>query len=301
VDIAIAGWAVHNSILRNRTLTLLEFPALARQEYGVGTIELVSEFFPSQTAGYLNRLRRALEAEQVRVHGIAVDQGNIASADAAERRTSLEALKQWFYVARGIGASSIRVNTDDFEPLVDLIVARQPLPRAAILFTWPSLSAEQRVAAIERIVAGYQELAEVAASSGVKLLIENHGGATGSPANLAHILGRLDTPWVATCPDNQNPYENDAWEEGTRILMPRAHAVHAKVSGYDPNGIQNFASPDGSTRPQNLKRYLEIVRDAGYRGPISFEYNFAEADEHEATRKGLAYLREMVDACGPWS
>ncbi len=300
MEIAIAGWAFHRSILADRTLTLLEFPALARQEYGVSTIELVSEFFPSQTAGYLNRLRRTLESERIRVHGIAVDQGNIASADVSERRTSLEALKQWFFVARALGAASIRVNTDDFEPLVDLIVARQPLRRDAIRFTWPSLSTDQRRDALERIVDGYRELATVAAETGVKVLIENHGGATGDPANIAFILSRLDSPWVATCPDNQNPYEGDAWEEGTRILLPRAHAVHAKVSGYDPNGIQTFDSPDGSTRPQDLRRYLQIVRSAGYRGPISFEYNFAETDEREAARKGLAYLKEMVESCGPW-
>src|SRR5690242_17964417 len=120
-DIGIAGWAFHRSILQARTLTLLDFPALARQVFGVGTIELVSEFFPSQTAGYLNRLRRNLEAAETGVRSIAVDQGNIASDDPAERRTSLEALKQWFHVARAIGAAAIRVNTDDFEPLVDLI------------------------------------------------------------------------------------------------------------------------------------------------------------------------------------
>lgn len=300
MEIAIAGWAFHRSILADRTMTLLEFPALARQEYGVSVVELVSEFFPSQTAGYLNRLRRALDVERVQVHGIAVDQGNIASADHAERRTSLEALKQWFFVARALGARSIRVNTDDFEPLVDLIVARQPLRRDAIRFTWPTLSADERRGALERIVEGYGELATVAAQTGVKVLIENHGGATGDPANIAAILRQLDSPWVATCPDNQNPYEGDAWEEGTRVLLPRAHAVHAKISGYDPNGIQTFNSPDGSTRPQDLRRYLEIVRDAGYRGPISFEYNFGETDEREGARRGVAYLRDQVESCGPW-
>src|SRR5690242_17361296 len=161
VDIGIATWAFHKSILQERTLSLLDLPALARREYGVGTLELMSAYFESQTAGYLNRLRRNLETEGVRVHCIAVDQGNISTADEAERRTSLEALKQWFYVARAIGAGAIRVNTNDFEPLVEMLLGRRILPPSAILFAWDSMSTEERQAALERSIAGYAELAEL--------------------------------------------------------------------------------------------------------------------------------------------
>ena len=303
LDVGVAGWAFHRSILQKRSLSLLDFPALARQEYGVGTVELVSEFFESQTAGYLNRLRRALEAERVEVHGIAVDQGNISSADESERRTSLEALKQWFYVARAIGGRAIRVNTDDFEPLVELLVARRPLPPGAILFAWPTLSDDERRAAVERSAAAYVELALVAAETQVKLLIENHGGVTGDPRNIAYLLGRVDSPWLATCPDNQNPYDGDAWEAGTKVLAPRAHSVHVKISGYNPDGIQTFVAPNGSSRTQDLRRFLSIVLESGYRGPFNLEYNFAETDERVGTGKGLAYLREMLarfdEAAGP--
>jgi sugar phosphate isomerase/epimerase len=296
-EIGIAGWAFHRSILQDRSLSVLDLPALGRQEYGVSIVELVSEFFESQTAGYLNRLRRALEAERVRVHGIAVDQGNIASPDEAERRTGLEALKQWFHVARAIGAAAIRVNSDDFEPLVELIVRHEPVPRGAILFSWDRLSPEERRDAVERCIAGYAELAAVAEDARVKLLIENHGGITGDPANFRQILARIPSPSFATCPDNQNPYEGDAWEEGTRTLVPRAHSVHAKISGYPPDGVQTFRSPDGSSRGQDLRRYLEIlVREGQYSGPIFLEYNFAETDEREGVRKGLPYLRELVRA-----
>ena len=51
MKIGIAGWAFHRSILQQRSLTLLDFPVLARQEYGVEMVELVSAFFPSTTAG----------------------------------------------------------------------------------------------------------------------------------------------------------------------------------------------------------------------------------------------------------
>ena len=299
MDIGIAGWAFHRSILQERSLSLLELPSLARHEFGVGTIELVSEFFPSQTAGYLNRLRRALEAERVQVWSIAIDQGNIASADEGERRTSLEALKQWFYVARAIGARAIRINTDDFEPLVEMLVSQQPIPRHAILFTWQTLSPTEQRATLDRIVGGYEELVAVAAQTGVTVLIENHGGATGDPKNIAMILDRIRSPWLATCPDNHNPYEGDAWEEGTRILAPRAHSVHVKISGYEPTGIQVFSSPDGTTRTQDLRRFIAIVKASGYSGPVHLEYNFGESDERTGVREGLAYVRDLIATTEP--
>lgn len=295
-EIGVAGWAFHRSILQDRTLTLLDLPRLARETYDLGTIELVSEFFESQTAGYLNRLRRALETAGTYVHDIAVDQGNLSSPDAAERRTSLEALKQWFHVARAIGAAAIRVNTDDFEPLVDSIVRREPIPRSAILFRWDRLSEAERQDALERSVDGYAELAESAAEARIKLLIENHGGVTGNPKNLAFLLERLPSPWVATCPDNHNPYEGNAWEEGTRVLAGRAHSVHVKISGYDRDGVQSFPAPDGSTRTQDLPRFLKIVLSSGYAGPINLEYNFAESDEREGVRRGLPYLKDLLSS-----
>jgi sugar phosphate isomerase/epimerase len=296
MKIGIAGWAFHRSILQQRSLTLLDFPGLARQEYGVETVELVSEFFESTTAGYLNRLRSVLEREHVTVHGIAVDQGDITNLDASARRTSLEALKQWFYVARAIGSAAIRVNTDDFEPLVDMLVANIPIPASAIGFGWAGLSASEREAKLERAIVSYAELARTAETTGIRLLLENHGGVTGEPANISRILGRIDSPWFATCPDNQNAYQNDLWEEGTRALLPRAFSVHAKVSGYDPNGIQTFSAMDGTKRTQDLTKFLAIVGAPAYRGPLFFEYNFAETDERVAASKGLAYLRTLVKA-----
>jgi sugar phosphate isomerase/epimerase len=296
MDIGIAGWAFHRSILQQHSLTLLDFPALARQEYGVETVELVSEFFESQTSGYLNKLRKVIERERVAVHGIAVDQGDIASPDVAVRNTSIEALKQWFYAARAIGASAIRINTDDFEPLVEMLVTNQPIPASAIGFEWAGLSDSEREAKLARAIESYSELTRTAELTGVRLLMENHGGVTGEPANIARILKEIESPWFATCPDNQNAYQNDAWEDGTRVLMPRAFSVHAKISGYLADGIQTFVAMDGTRRTQDLTKFLTIVRACSYRGPLFFEYNFAETDERVGAARGLNYLRSLANA-----
>jgi sugar phosphate isomerase/epimerase len=267
MEIGIAGWAFNRSIREQKSLTLLEFPALARQEYGVGVIELVSTFFENQTAQYLNKLREEIERHDLRVANIAVDTGSLASPDEKVRRTDLETIKQWFHVARAVGADAIRVNTGHADA--------------------------GDTAALERVIGGYKELAGHAADSGVKLLIENHGGVSSDPNALAAILGALDTPAFGACPDVNN-FPGDTWEDGMTIMAPRAAVVHVKIAGYDPSGWQRHTVRGGEERAFDLKRSLQILKQAGYDGPLNFEYNHAEDDERVGVAKGIAYTREVL-------
>jgi sugar phosphate isomerase/epimerase len=267
VEIGIAGWALNRSILRDGTLTLLDFPRLAREEFGVGTVELVSTFFENQSARYLNQLREEIAKQRLRVANIAVDTGTLSSADPDARRTDLEAIKQWFHVARAVGAEAIRVNTGQAEP--------------------------DDAEALARVVDGYRELAEHAELSRVRLLIENHGGVSSDPAHIVRILEGVPSTWFGTCPDVSN-FAGDTWEEGMRVMAPRAVAVHVKNHGYDPSGQQSWSGRDGAPRRFDLRRSLAILKESGYAGPLNFEGNSAESDEREGVRKGIAYTRELL-------
>ena len=270
-DIGIAGWLFHRSIRRDRTMTLLDLPG-ACAALGVRTVELVSSFFPSQDAQYLQELRAALQAHGVRVPGIAVDMGDIANPDEATRRTDLEALKQWFHLARAIGAEAIRVNSG----------AASPDDREAI----------------ERITAGYRELADEAAHTGVYLLIENHGGASADPRNIRSFLDGVGSPWFRTCPDTGN-FPGDTWEEGMRVMAPHAYSCHLKVYAYSPDGEQRWTGRDGQPRAYNLRRSLQILREAGYDGPLCVEAGATDdvveaAGEAASARDAIRYVRELL-------
>ena len=264
-EIGIAGWAFHRSILQDKSMTLLDLPAACR-ELGVTTIELVSTFFESQHANYLNRLRQAIAAEGQRVRNIAVDMGNIANPDDAARHTDLEAIKQWFHVARAIGAEAIRVNS--------------------------GMAAPDDAAALERITAGYKELAAEGEHAGVELLIENHGGASADPKNIQRFLDGVDSPWFRTCPDTSN-FPGDTWEEGMRVMAPLAFSCHVKAWGYDPEGRQERQDRNGQTQRHDLLASLRILKAAGYQGPLCVEYG-ALPDERESMRRTIAYLRELL-------
>jgi sugar phosphate isomerase/epimerase len=264
-EYGIAGWLFHRSILQEKSMTLLDLPG-ACAALGVSTIELVSTFFESQHAKYLNQVRSAIEQQGLKVRSIAVDQGDIANPDEATRRTDIEALKQWFHVARAVGSQSIRVNSGAASP--------------------------DDTAAIDRITAGYRELADEAEHTGVRLMIENHGGASADPQNIKTFLERVNSESFMACPDTAN-FVGDTWEQGMQIMAPRAFSCHVKVYTYEPDGVQRWTGRDGQVRTYDLRRSLAILKQAGYRGPLCIEAGGRD-DESQSGRDALAYVRELV-------
>lgn len=260
----IAGWLFNQAILRDKTMTMLELPR-ACKELGVSTIELVSTFFESQHARYLNQVRAAVEEQGLKIRSIAVDQGDIANADEATRRTDIEAIKQWFYVARAVGSQAIRVNSGAASPT--------------------------DTGALDRIIEGYRELAEEAAHTGIYLLIENHGGASADPKNIKLFLERVNSPWFRACPDTAN-FINGTWEEGMLIMAPTAFSAHVKVWSYTPDGVQTRVGRSGETDTYDLKRSLQILKDAGYSGPLCIEGGASET-EAASGRDALQYVKEL--------
>ncbi|HEX5418162.1 MAG TPA: sugar phosphate isomerase/epimerase family protein [Chloroflexota bacterium] len=264
-ELGVAGWLFHRSILNDKTMTLLELPA-ACKALGVGTVELVSTFFASQHAKYLNELRAAIAENGLAVRSIAVDMGNIANPDAEVRRTDIEALKQWFYTARALGCQAIRVNSGAASP--------------------------DDQEAIARITEGYRELAAEAAHSGVYLLIENHGGASADPKNIRAFLEGVNSPWFRSCPDTGN-FPGDTWREGVQVMAPYAFSCHIKAFTYSSDGSQSWTGRDGQPRGYDLKESLRILKSAGYAGPLCIEAG-ASATELASGQDAIAYVRELL-------
>ena len=235
-EIGIAGWLFSREILRDKSMTLLDMPSTCTS-YGVKVVELCSKFFPSQETDYLNELRMALEEDNLSVHNIAVDMGNIAGMNRKKRRTDIEGLKQWFYTASAVGSKAIRINTghaDDPE-------------------------------AMKRVIDAYRELTVVGKQAGVKLLIENHGGMSAYSNDLAQILEGVDSDWFGTCPDTGNFMPND-WEAGMRVLAPRAFSCHVKLFSLSEDGWQSWTDRNGVERKFTVKKSLQILKDSGYEG-----------------------------------
>ena len=258
MELGIAGWSLHQEILRDKTITLLDLPGVFAG-FGVEVIELNSPFFESTSPEYLNKVRESIERAGVRVVSIAVDVGNLAEPDEAVRRTHVEALKQWFHVAKAVGSEAIRINSG-------------------------RTAEETTTEVLDRIVAGYRELAGHAETTGVRLLLENHGGPSSDPKSIRYLLDQVNSEWFRTCPDFGN-FQPEVTYVGLEAMLPYAYAVHAKLYTLDPSGRQVL---DSARRHSefDLGKCLELVKDSGFDGPLCLEW--------EGIKGGLELVRRFM-------
>ena len=82
----IAAWSLHREVLEDGRTSLLDFPAICADEYGVRVIELVSRFFESTSPEYLADVRRAIDRADARLVAIAIQGGDLVLASIIARQ-----------------------------------------------------------------------------------------------------------------------------------------------------------------------------------------------------------------------
>jgi len=270
--ISLAEWSLHRT-LNAGALTNLEFPVVARQEYGLEAVEYVNTFFRDKARDrtYLDALRTRAADHGVRSLLIMCDgEGAIGDPDPAARRRAVENHHRWVEAAATLGCHSIRVNAQS---------AGTPEAQHAC------------------VVDGLRRLTEFGATHGINVIVENHGGLSSDGAWLAGVIRAVDHPCCGTLPDFGNfQLGPDEWYDryrGVAELMPLAKAVSAKSHDFDEAGNE---------RTTDYDRMLRIVVGAGYRGYVGIEYEgnvLSEPDGIRATLRLLERVRAALD--GEWS
>jgi sugar phosphate isomerase/epimerase len=258
--ISLAQWSLHRA-LNAGELDALDFPRVARADYGLDAVEYVSTFYGERLgeAGYLEDLRRRADEQGVRSLLIMVDgEGALGDPDEAARRQAVENHHRWVDAARFLGCHSIRVNA-----------ASRGTPE------------EQQALVVD----GLGRLVEYAAGREVNVIVENHGGLSSNGAWLAGVMRALDHPRCGTLPDFGNfQLAEGVWYDryqGVQELMPFAKAVSAKSHEFDA---------DGNEIHTDFLRMLRIVLDAGYRGYVGIEYEGESLSEPDGIRATKALL-----------
>lgn len=229
--------------------TLQELPSELKQR-GFGGVELCHFYLESTDPGYLQSIREAYEKAGVEISSLLLDYGDIASGNPERGRADLAWARQWIDIAASIGARRARVIAGE----------SPPTDRAAL----------------QRSIAGLQELADHAAASGVRLLTENFKPLGSTASNLLEIVEALDGKIGLTVDfGNIGP---DAVDDLRRI-MPFAETLHAKP----PKG------ENGSDR-QAFERYLELAREAGFNGWYSIVFEEESQDPWE----GIAAIGAII-------
>jgi sugar phosphate isomerase/epimerase len=270
-DISLAEWSLHKT-LSAKKITNLDFPGIARKDFGIGIVEYVSTFFEgkAQDTTYLNDLLTRCKDNNIKNHLIMIDgEGPLADLDAAKRDKAVENHKKWVECARFLGCKTIRVNAQGSGEPTEVAKAATD---------------------------GLSKLGEIGKAAGINIIVENHGGLSSNGAWLAGVMKQVGMKNVGTLPDfgnfclKRNAKDRRICEDnydrylGTQQLMPFAKGVSAKTYDFDEQG--NCIETD-------YGRMLKIVKDAKFRGIVGIEYEGDKLDEYEGIRKTKALLERV--------
>ncbi|MGI8602865.1 MAG: sugar phosphate isomerase/epimerase family protein [Verrucomicrobiales bacterium] len=264
--ISLAQWSLHKTIFGGK-LTNLDFPAAAKNDYGIDAVEFVNQFWKDKATNqdYLKELKKRCEDLGVRSVLIMCDgEGALGDPDAAKRKQAVDNHRKWIAAAKFLGCHSIRVNAQ----------------------TGDQGSREEQAS---HAAEGLRALSEAAAPDKINVIVENHGGLSSDGAWLAAVMKSVGLPNCGTLPDFGNfkvkpSLEYDRYK-GVDELMPFAKGVSAKSHEFNEKGEE--------TQTDYRKMLDIVVKKHGYRGFIGVEYEGNRLSEPEGIKATKALLEKV--------
>ncbi|MDG2184946.1 MAG: sugar phosphate isomerase/epimerase [Mariniblastus sp.] len=260
--ISLAEWSLHKSI-NGKKISNLDFPRVAKEEFGINAIEYVNQFFKTEVDDpkYMTELKQRCSDQGVQSLLIMVDgEGRLGDPNEKKRMKAVENHRRWLRAAKELGCHSIRVNAG----------------------SQGSYEEQVKLAAD-----GLSRLSEMATEFCQNVIVENHGGLSSNGAWLAEVIQTVNMKNCGTLPDFGNfKVSKDEWYDrykGVKELMPYAKAVSAKSHHFDDDG--NEVSTD-------YFQMMKIVLDAGYRGYVGIEFE-GGGDEYA----GVHATKKLLERC----
>jgi sugar phosphate isomerase/epimerase len=225
-------------------------------EMGLDGVELTSYYFPTTERGYLRRLKRAALTCGLDIAGTAIG-GSFALPDQ-ERTRQVALARDWVDVSVALGAPCLRV------------------------FAGPVPDGSTEEQAMAWCISGLQDSVQYAEENGVVLALENHGGITATFEQVRQIVEGVGSDWLRVNLDLGN-YRSDPYRE-IADTVPYAVTTHVKTQAPDASGRYTLL---------DQRRILQILREQGYKGYLSIEYE-AEEDPSLAVPRFAAFLKSLV-------
>jgi sugar phosphate isomerase/epimerase len=268
-EISLAEWSLHKALFK-KEVDNINFAKIAREDFGIGAIEFVNQFFKDKAKDmdYLKDLNQRAKDHGVIHHLIMIDgEGALGDPDEAKRTTAVENHYRWVDAAKFLGCKMIRVNAQS-----------------------RGTAEEQMKLAAD----GLRRLTEYGAKAKIAVVVENHGGLSSNGQWLSGVMKQVNHPNCGTLPDfgNFRISKDEQYDryKGVTELMPFAKAVSAKTHDFDESGNE--------TEIDYLKM-MKIVAAAGYKGWVGIEYEgnkLGEMDGIRATKKLLEKVRTQMMA-----
>jgi sugar phosphate isomerase/epimerase len=248
---------------------ILEFAA----EHKFDGFDATGYFFPGYpkvpSDDTLNTLKKRAADLGVAISGTGV-RNNFTTADTAERRKSVDHIKEWVEVAAKLGAPVIRVFADT-------------QMRAQ---TWETISkGATRAQVQEWIASDLRECAEQGKKFGVYIGVQNHGDFLQTGQQQLDLIKAVGSPWCRPIVDTgyyktPDPYVDIALVAPTSINWQVKQSVFGEESDV----------------PTDLMRLLKIVRKSGYSGYLPIETLCARGKTCDPFAEVPAFLKQLKDA-----
>lgn len=267
LKLSLAGYSFNKMMVKRGTPEEIAKAKMSLEKFidycaaqGLGATELTGYYFPKDiTTEYLLSLRAQTHRLGISISGTAIG-NDFCLPEGDARQKQLAECREWIDYAAIMGAPAIRI------------------------FAGKVPKGDTEDAAIERCVAGINECLKYAATKGVFLALENHGGITATPEQMMKIISKVDSsPWFGVNFDSGNFQTEDPYADLAKIAP---YAVNAQIKAA--------IAPSGKKQPADFERIVKILKDAGYRGFVALEYEEAESP-FEAIPKILEKLRSLME------
>jgi len=235
-DISLAQWALVQEIRDGKWKTL-DFPKVAREDFGLNGIEFVNTLFEVPTINYLNQLKKNAEEHGVKMVLIMIDaEGDGCEPTPELRKQFVINHRKWIDIAQYLGCKAIRTNCRGPEN-VD--------PGEAL--KWAAES--------------YNMLLKYAIPAGISVCIENHGGVSNDADWMVDLFNEVDNLYFGSYPDWRRPSDNFDNVEYLEKMLPWAVGM----------SYRNQPSEELTAK------MIKMSQDAGYRGWYGIESSGREA------------------------
>ena len=111
--ISLAEWSLHKALFAKK-IDNLDFPKIAREDYGIEGVEFVNQFFKDKAhdSAYLKELKKRANDVGVTCVLIMIDgEGDMSAPEDEARTKAVKNHKKWVDAAAALGCHAIRINT----------------------------------------------------------------------------------------------------------------------------------------------------------------------------------------------
>lgn len=243
-DISLAQWALVDEVRSGKWKTL-DFPRIAREDFGLNGIEFVNTLFEVPIANYLNQLKRNANDHGVKMVLIMVDaEGETCTPLKEERKQTVINHRKWIDIAQYLGCHAIRTNC----------IGAKDIDKAEAL-KWSTET--------------YHMMLEYAVPAGISILIENHGGVSNDADWMVSLMKEVNNKYFGVLPDWREPgsqFDNVGFLEKTLPYaggmsfrnQPTDALTEKMIKMTHDKGFRGWYGIESSGR-ENIKKSKELL------------------------------------------